>query len=144
MNDMYESDIPKRGKGLAIASLILGIISIPLLCCGIGAVFGIISIILAIISLATKKAGKVCAIIGLILSLISVAVTGVAIATFAPYYKGFMDFYENSDEYIEEYDETGEYPPFLEDLKEDYDIPDEQLDQIMENMKKATENKPAK
>ncbi len=140
MNDMYSSDIPKRSKGLAIAALILGIISIPLLCCGIGAIFGIIAIILAIISLATKKGGTVCAVIGLILSLISVAITGVAIAVLAPYYDGYMDFYKNSDEYIQEYDENGTYPPFLEELQENYDIPDEQLDQFMDSMKKALES----
>lgn len=139
MNDMYSSDIPKRGKGLAIAALILGIISIPLLCCGVGAVFGIISIILAIISLATKKEGTVCAVIGLILSLISVAVTGVVIAMFAPYYDGYLEFIENKDEYFEEYDENGTYPPVLEDLKENFDIPDETCDEFMDSFKKALE-----
>lgn len=57
---------PQESKGLAIASMILGILS--LLICGIGWILGIVGFILSIVSLANHKGGKGMAIAGLVTS----------------------------------------------------------------------------
>jgi hypothetical protein len=61
----YGYSSPK--KGLAIAALVVGIIS--LLCCFVP-VIGIIAIILAIVALIKKQGAKPAAIIGLILGIV--------------------------------------------------------------------------
>jgi hypothetical protein len=63
------TDEPKKnsGKGLGIAAMIVGILSI--LCCPGGSVLGLVGIILAIVCMAKKK-GKPFSIIGLITSIL--------------------------------------------------------------------------
>lgn len=64
---------PQGPNGLAIASLVLGIISIPTICCyGLGILLGIIGIVLGIVSRksGTKMSGM--AIAGIILSAIGI------------------------------------------------------------------------
>ncbi|SFS00548.1 DUF4190 domain-containing protein [Anaeromicropila populeti] len=69
---------PKKVNGLAIASLVLGILSIPFSCCyGFGILMGIVGLILGIISKKGEPrftgqaiGGIVCSIIGAILSIL--------------------------------------------------------------------------
>lgn len=58
---------PKKGSGCAIASLVLGILSL-ILCCVGGGIFGIIGVVLGIISLCRKESGRGMAIGGLVTS----------------------------------------------------------------------------
>ena len=67
------------GKGLAIASMVIGIISLLISCC-YGGFLGVIALILGIISLATRRNGKGMAIAGVITSVIAIIITVVAIA----------------------------------------------------------------
>lgn len=66
-----------KAGGLAIASLVLGILSLLCCCIGIGVLFGLLAIIFAIISLVKKKgtgfcvAGIITGAIGLIFGIIS-------------------------------------------------------------------------
>lgn len=127
----------RGGKGLGIAALILGILSVPLMFCGVGVIVALIAIILAIIAIAKKNDGKPLAIIGLVFSLITTIITAACIAIFLPYKDGMADLIQNMGEYIEEYDEDGTYPPVLEDMQENFSIPDEQMDAIMESIKQS-------
>lgn len=58
---------PKKSSGLAVASLVLGIVGLLLSCVGIGGILGIIGLALGIISLAKKNDGKGMAIAGVVL-----------------------------------------------------------------------------
>lgn len=127
---MYENG--GGSKGAAIAALVFGILSIVCLCCGIGALFGIVGLILAIIVLAGRKNGKGLAIAGLIMSIISILVTVLAIAKVMPYVDSLMDLTVNAEQYIEEYEETGEVPEFFEKLGEDYNMSEEDVQELME------------
>ena len=62
-------------RGFAIASLILGILSCTI-CCAIGAVLGVIGLILGIVSLAQKRGGKGLAIGGVVTSGIGIFIAG--------------------------------------------------------------------
>ena len=83
-------------KGLSIASLILGIISVTLCCC-FGWLPGLIGIILGIIGILKEPKGRVMAIIGIILStlaLIMSLLVGVLDLDDA-FMKGFEEEYSN-------------------------------------------------
>lgn len=71
---------PKDGSGMAITSLVLGIISFILLCCGgcFSVVGGVVGLVFGIISLAQKQNGKGMAIAGVVLSGLSI-VCGIII-----------------------------------------------------------------
>ena len=69
-------------KGLSVASLILGILS--MLCCCIGFPFAIIGIILAIVSLVKHKGGKGLAIAGLITSGITMIISVITAISLVP------------------------------------------------------------
>lgn len=105
-----------QSKGLAIAALVLGILSFITFggCC----LLGVISIIFAIVVLVKHKGGKVMAIIGMILSAISVLYMAISLIMFIPLKDSYMDFALNMDAYIEEYEEEGTYPEFIEKLAE--------------------------
>lgn len=125
-------------KAMSVVSLVLGIIS--MLCCCIGFPFAIVGIILAIIALVKKKNGKGLAIAGLITSAITLVISifsAISLIPLAPYFDGYMDFVENAPAYAEEYEEYGTYPPFMEDLIEDGKIPEEQAEQIMDQLIKS-------
>ena len=63
-----------QSAGLAIASMVLGIISLVLFCVWfISIPTGVIGLILSSISLSTKKSGRGMAIAGLVCSLIGIA-----------------------------------------------------------------------
>lgn len=69
-NNMTQND----SKGLSIASMVLGIVSLVLFCIWfISIPAGVIGLILGGVSLATKKGGKGMAIAGLVCSLVGVS-----------------------------------------------------------------------
>lgn len=132
-------------KGLSVASLILGILS--MLCCCIGFPFAIIGIILAIVSLVKHKDGKGLAIAGLITSGITMiisVITAISLVPMMPYIDGWMDFGQNAQSYMEEYEEYGTYPPVFEDMIDDGLISEEEaeqtMDQMMQSMASAIES----
>ena len=66
---------PTKSSGLAIASMVLGIVSLVLFCIPyVCFPAGIVGIILGGVSLGTKKGGRGMAIAGLVCSLIAMAV----------------------------------------------------------------------
>ena len=73
--DQNTTNVPqKQSKGLAIASMVLGIVSLVLFCFAyISIPAGIVGVILGGVSLATKKAGKGMAIAGVVCSIIGIA-----------------------------------------------------------------------
>lgn len=122
-------------KGLSIAALIMGILS--MLCCCIGFPFAIVGIILAIIVLVKGKNGKGLAIAGLITSgitLIISIITAISMIPVIPYIDGIKDYIENVEEYVSEYEEDGTYPPVIDKMIEDGLIPADQADQLMDQM----------
>lgn len=125
----------KGGKGMAIASLILGILS--LLCCCIGFPFAIVGLILAIISLVKGKDGKGLAIAGLITSIVCLGISTMAFINalpMLPYIDDFKDYYQNHNEIYEEYQEDGTLPDWMQELKENSNMTDQQFDDWMNNM----------
>lgn len=60
----------KESKGMAIASMVLGILSLVI--CWVGWILGIVGLILASVSLGTHKGGKGMAIAGLVTSILGV------------------------------------------------------------------------
>lgn len=95
--------------GLAITSFVFGVLSILSCCIGIGAVFGLIAVILGGISLAKKKgkglsiAGVITGILGMVFSIVVIV---VAIAGADASYE-----FVNSPEYYE----------FIEELEQELD-----------------------
>ena len=131
----------ERKKGLSIAALILGILS--MLCCCIGFPFAIIGLILAIIALVKNSGAKGAAIVGLITSIITLIISTLVTVTlipFAPYFEdiqhlytififmlGWVIFYfedmgemvQNAATVVEEYEEDGAYPEVIDRMIED-------------------------
>lgn len=122
-------------KGMAVVSLVLGILS--LVCCCIGFPFAIVGLILAIIVLAKGKNGKGLAVGGLITSVICLiisAIVGISMIPVMPYMNGFIDLGKNAESYIEDYQENGTYPPVVDQMIEDGLIPEDQADELMDQM----------
>lgn len=86
-NNYMDGMPPKEKKGLAIVSLVLGIVSICLSCVFyIGIPCAIVGLILGIICIAKKKSGRGQAIAGIICSSIGLLIgIGIVVATFAIY-----------------------------------------------------------
>ena len=104
-------------KGLSITSLIFGILS--LICCGCGAItFAPVSIILAIIALATKRGGKGMAVAGIILSAVSIGFVIFVSSTYSEEVSDFSKFMQNSEQYVQMYKETGEIPEEFQKYKD--------------------------
>ena len=71
MDQNMNSNVPQQeSKGFSIASMVLGIVSLVLVCIPAG----IVAIILGGVSLATKKGGRGMAIAGLVCAIIGIAV----------------------------------------------------------------------
>lgn len=119
-------------KGLAIASLVLGILSL-ISCCSCFPL-AIVGLILSIIALVKSKNGKGLAIAGLITSAVALVVFIVSAVRFAPYASDYMDFVQNSAEYVQEYEEDGTYPPLFEKLIDEGKVPEEQVEQIFDQI----------
>lgn len=115
-------------KGLAVGSLVCGVIAVTLCCC-IGWLPGVIAIILGVVSLVKKRGGKGMAIggivtgaIGFVFGLIMIVFVAVPYMAMAPYLEKAMEGIDTSDpdapkillERIADmyYEEEGEYPDF--------------------------------
>ena len=129
-----------ESKGLSVAALIFGILG--MLCCCVGFPFAIVGLILAIIALAKRKGGKGLAIGSLITSLITLIISAVMFVIMLPvmpYMNGFIDLGTNPQQYVDEYNETGEFPPVIEDMISDGLIGEDQandmMDQLINNFK---------
>jgi len=101
--------------GFAIASLVLGILSLILCCCfGLNFVIAIPALILGTIALAKRYSGKGMAIAGIIISGIAILITSMMLAFYGPIfsdvYKAMSDFENIRDTY----EATGEIPEYLE------------------------------
>ena len=67
---------PGGSKGMAIAAMVLGIVSVVLSCCyGVGIIAAIIGLILGIIGLKNNTAGRGMALAGVILSGVAILIT---------------------------------------------------------------------
>lgn len=94
---------PKERKGMAIASMIVGIVSIPLACCSYpGIIAGIVGLLLAIFSKnkgATRSglsiAGIITSAIGIVLGtiILIMTLTMMADSAFMEQYNELMEFY---------------------------------------------------
>lgn len=72
--DPYQNTPPEEPAGFAIASLVLGIVSIVLSCTYINIVTAIIAIVLGAIHIAKHRTRRGMAIAGIILSVVSIVV----------------------------------------------------------------------
>lgn len=82
MNENYNPNQPQGSSGLAIASMVLGILSIVFLCSGFFAVIlSVIGLILSIVSLKNHPFdGRGMAIAGLVTSIISLSIYVLTVA----------------------------------------------------------------
>lgn len=126
-NDLNDPN-PKSGRtGLAVAALVMGIISLVLCCCGLGFICAPLGIIFGIVSLATGRGGTGMAITGIVLSAITAVILIVFCASCGTYIKDYVKFVGDAENVIEEYQETGELPDYLEKYT------DEEYDEIWES-----------
>ena len=128
-------------KGLSVAALIFGILGI--LCCCMGFPFAIIGLILAIIALAKRKAGKGLAVAGLITSLITLIIStivGISMVPFMPYFGEMGEFFQDPQSAVTEYEEDGTYPAWIDHMINDGQITEEEADQIMDSMIQSLKN----
>lgn len=106
---------PQKGKGLAIASLVLGILSLCCFCiCGFNLILGLVGTVLSIIALCQNNrsglaiAGIITSVIGLVLALIVTFSTLLSdnfkIGFSQGFNEGMEDFYEDFYEDFEEFD----------------------------------------
>ncbi|MBR6791849.1 MAG: DUF4190 domain-containing protein [Ruminococcus sp.] len=123
-NAYYRNDNENGGNdnsgrtGFAVASLVLGILSVLCCCCGMTVILAPLSIIFGIIALVKRHGGKPMAIVGVVLSTLAIIAT-IALSIFineklGPYIDDYMKFIQNAPQVIEEYNETGELPDYLE------------------------------
>ncbi len=116
-NVYYRGEEPnpnKSKKGLAIASLVLGIVSIVCFCCGFGFVTAPLAIIFGIIALVKKEGGTAMSVVGIVLSAISIIVVAAVIALYWQPMSDYVRFIGEAQPVIEEYKESGELPDYLE------------------------------
>lgn len=110
-----EEENPNRNKkGFAITALVLGIVSVLCCCCGLSFIAAPISIIFAIIALVKHHGGTAMSIVGIVLSSIALFVTILFTAVYGQVFKDYIKFIQEAPAVIEEYDETGELPDYLE------------------------------
>ncbi|MGN0621504.1 MAG: DUF4190 domain-containing protein [Porcipelethomonas sp.] len=118
--------VPPKKKGLAITSMILGILSI-LFCCSpyLCLVLAVISAVMGIIALVKKQAYSGMSITGIITSAISIIMSVILLVTlwgivseFGQFMKDFMKAAMNQEEVVEEYERTGELPDYLQKYDE--------------------------
>lgn len=115
-NQFYNQPPKSPKMGMAIAALVIGILSMTLCCAG-GTFLGLAGLILGIVSLAKNHDGKGMAIAGIITSLI-----GILVGIFMLFYIFIFvyAFNETITEYSE-YDYNTPYEDIESLLEEDYD-----------------------
>lgn len=91
-NVVVETTAPeKKADGLAIASLVLGILAIVLVCCNtyVAIVAGIVGIVLSVISKKNSgksgmgTAGMICSIVGIVLAILMIILAFAGLALLA-------------------------------------------------------------
>lgn len=122
---------PEKPKtGLAIASLVLGIVSIVGFgCCFINILTAPLAIIFGIISLVTHRASTGMSIAGIITAALSLVITIAIIASnwilfanITQISEDYVELVENADEVFPAYEEDGTLPDYLEKYTEgDYE-----------------------
>lgn len=117
-NEIPQGVAPNQGsRNMAIVSMILGIVALVSCVCYCSAIpLGIVGIILAIIVLAKKKNGKPFAITGLVTSILALICSAVVLILYIPMLDNLQEFMENSDEYVQEYQEDGTIPDTILDM----------------------------
>lgn len=112
-------------KGLAIAALIFGILSIIGFCCCLNVITAPIALILGIISLAAHRGGKGMAITGIVFALLSILIIGMmlfSVRDVLPYAEqistDYVQLLNDQDEVFPAYEEDGTLPSYLEKYKE--------------------------
>ena len=99
----YTAEPEKKEKiGFAIASLILGILSIICCCFGLGWITAIPGVILGIVTVVKKYAGKGCAIAGIICSALAIVLSIVMLIWTIAAGTSLMD-------YVEDYSYSSDY-----------------------------------
>ena len=78
-------EMVKQSKGMAIASMVLGIVGLVLSCLVIGIIPCVIGLILGIVVLVKQKAGQGMAIAGIVTSLIGIAFLIMALIGFGSF-----------------------------------------------------------
>lgn len=110
-------DQSKGSSGLAITSMVLGILS--LVCCFVycGSIpLAIVSIILGVIVLVQKKKGKSFAIAGIVTSVVGVLMSIAILVLCKPYIQNMEAFVANQDQYVQEYQQSGQIPDIILDM----------------------------
>ncbi|MFP3965813.1 DUF4190 domain-containing protein [Actinomadura fulvescens] len=75
----YSPPAPPERKGLAVASLVLGVAGLPaLMLCGVGLVLGVAGLILGVVA-AVRGGGRNIAVMGIVCSVVTLVIGGVAI-----------------------------------------------------------------
>ena len=86
-----QQNSPKKSIGLAVASMVLGIVAVVFSCIiYISIPCGIVGLILGAVSLATKKGGKGMAIAGIVCSIVAIAVVIISAIAGASMYYDFL------------------------------------------------------
>ena len=100
----------KKMIGIAITSLVLGILSVICCCFGLGWITAIPGIIFGIIAIAKKYAGKGCAIAGIICSAIAIVAAIVSLIVTIAFGASMPSFIESiEDSYSSSYDDYYDY-----------------------------------
>lgn len=103
-NNFNRNNYPQERRGMAIASLILGILSIPAGCCTgyMGPLLGIIAVFLGIFSKGTAPVRSGKAIAGIITGAVG-AIIGIIMFIMAIYLMGDPEFMAQYEELMEFY-----------------------------------------
>ena len=127
-------------KGLSVTAFVLSLVNL-LCCCSfvyavspIGYIFVVPAIILAIISLATKRGGKGLAIAALIIAGISLVFMIAISVVFKEPAQDIVKLSQNADQYIQMWEETGEVPEEFQKYR------DPKYDDIWKNMTPPMKN----
>ncbi len=126
MNEDYifeEGEEVYQPIGMAVASLVLGVLSLIFFLAGLNLIGAIVSIILGIIFIATKrgKAGKNLAVIGIITSIISIVLFFGSITYLLTNSKGIMAI---ENDILSLYDANGYYQVVPDDMLDELDSDD--------------------
>ena len=126
MNEDYifeEGEEVYQPIGMAVASLVLGVLSLIFFLIGLNLVGAIVSIILGIIFIATRrgKAGKRLAVIGIITSIISIVLFFASMSYMLTNTKGILAL---ENDILSIYDANGLYQAAPDDMLNELDSDD--------------------
>ena len=109
----YYYQQPRKKLGFAIASMVLGIVSIVGLCCCIGVFTAPVAVVFGIIALAKKHDGKGMSITGIILGSLTIILTAAALISLRPLLANIETISEDVVKLVEEQDEV--FPAYEKD-----------------------------